>query len=51
MKPAAWEDLQGLVWRFAGASFGPDLAALILADAWGLFVFLRRLAGGVADVG
>ena len=51
MKPAAWGGLRALVWRLAGASIGPDLAALMLADAWGLFVFLRRLAAGGADVG
>jgi hypothetical protein len=45
MSAAAWlEDLQELAARFARYGIGPDLAALTLAEAWGLFVFLRRLA-------
>lgn len=47
MKPAAWlEDLQALAARFAGLGIGPDLATVTLAEAWGIFVFLRRLAKG-----
>lgn len=46
-RPADWpEQLQALAWRFAGAGVTPDLAALTVVEAWGLFVFLRRLAGG-----
>jgi hypothetical protein len=47
MRAAAWlEDLQMLVARFAGHGIGPDLAALTLAEAWGLYVFLNKLAQG-----
>ena len=52
MNAPAWlEDLQALAARFAALGIGPDLAALTLAEAWGLYRFLRRVAGGVADVG
>ena len=44
------QQLGALACRYAGLGIGPDLAALTLAGAWGLFVFLRRLAGG-GDVG
>ena len=45
MRPAAWlEDLHALAARFAWLGIGPDFAALTLAEAWGVFVFLRRLA-------
>ena len=48
---APWfEELQWLAARFGGYGIGPDLAGLTLAHAWGVFVFLRRMAGG-ADVG
>lgn len=51
-RPADWpEQLQALAARFAGLGITPDLAALTLAEAWGLFVFLRRVAGGAAYVG
>lgn len=43
--------LQGLVVRFSVAGIGPDVAALTLAEAWGVFLFLQRLAAGGADVG
>lgn len=47
MKPAALlEDLQALAARFAGLGIGPDLAALTLAEAWGLYQFLAPMAGG-----
>ena len=47
MNAPAWlEDLQALAARFAGLGIDADLAALTLAEAWGLLVFLRRLAGG-----
>lgn len=46
MSGAAWlEDFQALAARFAALGIGPDLANLTLAQAWGLFVFLSRLAG------
>ena len=47
MNAPAWlEDLQALAARFAGLGIGPDLAALTLAEAWGLYQFLSRVAGG-----
>ncbi len=45
MMPADW--LQRLQERIAGAQglgFGPDLAALSMADLWGLYRFLCRFA-------
>jgi hypothetical protein len=43
----AWlEDLQALAARFSGYGIGPDLAGLSLAQAWALYRFLCRLAGG-----
>ena len=46
-RPASWlDDLQSLAVRFSGYGIDPDLAGLTLAQAWGLFVFLRRLTGG-----
>ena len=50
-RPSDWpQQLQALAWRFASIGVGPDLAALTVAEAWALFVFLLRLAGG-ADAG
>jgi hypothetical protein len=47
MSAAAWlEDLQALAARFGAHGIGPDLAALTLAEAWGLYRFLSRVAGG-----
>ena len=47
MNAPAWlEDLQALAARFAGLGIGPDLAALTLAEAWGLYRFLARIAAG-----
>ena len=44
-RAASWlEELQSLAVRFSGYGIGPDLAGLTLAQAWGLFLFLRRLA-------
>lgn len=43
--PAWLEDLQALAARFAGLGVGPDLSALTLAEAWGLYRFLARMAG------
>ena len=49
IRAASWlEELQSLAVRFSGYGIGPDLAGLTLAQAWGLFVLMRRLAG-VAD--
>ena len=46
-RPASWlDELQSLAVRFSGYGIDPDLAGLTLAQAWGLFVFLRRLTGG-----
>lgn len=47
MNGHAWlEDLQALAARFVGLGIGPDLAALTMAEAWGLYRYLTRLAGG-----
>lgn len=40
------DDLQALAVRFAGLGITPDLATMTLAEAWGLFLFLRQLAEG-----
>ena len=46
-RPASWlDDLQSLAVRFSGYGIGPDLAGLTLTQAWGLFLFVRRLADG-----
>ena len=46
-RPALWfDELQSLAARLGGYGIGPDLAGLTLAQAWGLFVFLRCLTGG-----
>ena len=48
--PADWlDEVQLLAVRFSGYAIGPDLAGLTLAQAWGLFLFLRRIADGAAD--
>jgi hypothetical protein len=45
MSAAGWmTDLQALATRFSSYGITPDLAALTLAEAWGLYVFLSRLA-------
>ena len=47
MKPGPWlDDLQALSWRFTGLGLAPDLATLTLAEAWFLYRFLCRMAGG-----
>jgi hypothetical protein len=47
MRPAAWlERLQWLVARFPECEVDPDLGALCIADAWGVYRFLSRLANG-----
>jgi hypothetical protein len=44
MKPQNWlAELHCLAARFGGAC-SADLAALTLAEAWGLYCFLRALA-------
>ena len=43
------EELQWLAARFSSYGIGPDMAGLTLAQAWGVFAFLRHLAGGAAD--
>ena len=41
----AWlADLQAMAARFSGLGIGPDLAALTLAEAWGLYRFLADVA-------
>ena len=46
-RPAAWlGELQSLAARFSDYGIVPDLAELTLAEAWGVFVFLHRIAEG-----
>ena len=46
-RPAFWiDELQALAARFSALGITPDIAGLTLAEAWGLFVFLRRIAQG-----
>ncbi len=40
------DELQVLAARFSGHGVGPDIAGLTQAEAWGVFVFLRRIAQG-----
>lgn len=52
MSAAEWLGcLQDLALRFSVACIGPDVAGLTLAQAWGVFLFLQRMAAGGADVG
>ncbi len=54
MSAPRWlDDLHALAARFSGYGITPDLAALTLAEAWGLYVFLEKLAaaGGLANGG
>lgn len=47
MRPPAWLDrLQCLAARLPGLGIGPELAALSMAEAWGVYLFLSRLADG-----
>lgn len=49
---ADWfDELQSLAVRFSGYGIGTDLAGLTRAQAWGLFMFLHRIAVGGAHVG
>ena len=46
-RPAFWfDELQAMAARFSALGITPDIAGLTLAEAWGLFVFLRRIAQG-----
>jgi len=40
------ESLYKLAYRFPGLGVAPDLAALSLCEAWGVYCFLRRLSEG-----
>jgi hypothetical protein len=45
MSAPSWlDDLHALTARFSGYGITPDLAALTLAEACGLYVFLHKLA-------
>lgn len=45
--PPQWiEDLQCLVVRFSHLGIGADVASLSMLEAWGLYRYLSRLAGG-----
>ncbi|MBL0353054.1 MAG: hypothetical protein IPP03_10475 [Dechloromonas sp.] len=40
------ESLYALAYRFQGLGVVPDLAALSICEAWGVYCFLRRIAEG-----
>jgi hypothetical protein len=45
MKTDCWmTDLHALAARFGCYGFNADLATMTLSDAWGLYLFLSRLA-------
>ncbi|HRD95853.1 MAG TPA: hypothetical protein PLA97_05560 [Rubrivivax sp.] len=44
MREALLQRAQALAARLPGLGIGPDLAALPLADLWGVYRFLLRLA-------
>ena len=47
MRPTAWlERFESLAARFPELYLGTDLAALSLAELWGLYGFLSRIADG-----
>ena len=47
MNRACWlSELELLAVRFGGYGVCPDLAGLTLADAWGLYRYLSRIAAG-----
>ena len=47
MNNEAWlERLQTLTVRFAHLGIGADIAALSIVEAWGLYLYLSRLADG-----
>lgn len=43
-------ELQMLLVRFSSYGAGHDLAALTLAERWGLYCYLRRIAAGGGHV-
>lgn len=46
MSDDAWQErLQGLCERFTHLGMGADLASLSVIELWGVYSFLRRLAG------
>jgi hypothetical protein len=46
MKVKTWmPELQQMAARFNGYGFNADLATMTVADAWGLYLFLSRMAG------
>lgn len=46
-RTTAWlSELESLALRFGSFGLAPELAALTLADAWGLYRYLSRLAAG-----
>lgn len=47
MREHLLERVQTLVARLSSLGIGPDLAALSLADLWGIYRFLQRMAEGV----
>jgi hypothetical protein len=43
------EELQVLAMRFNQYGIGPDLANLTVAEAWGVYIYLLRVARGALD--
>lgn len=37
--------LQGLLVRFSSLGIGPDVASLSMVELWGLYCYLKRMAG------
>jgi hypothetical protein len=46
MREALLERAQALAARLAHLGIGPDLAGLCMADLWGAYAYLRRIADG-----
>ncbi len=46
MREALLQRAQALAARLSWLGAGPDLAALSLADLWGIYRFLTRVEGG-----
>ena len=45
---ALWlAELQSLAVKYSAYGVGPDLGGLTLAQCWGLYLFLRRIAEGL----
>jgi len=41
-----WQDeLNAMLWRFSGMGITPDIAAMTLAELWGIYCLLKRLTG------